>query len=735
METTSFTAISSSSFERKDRTVEDIFDALSVAHFQWDDDDNNNNNNNNEEFDHLLFGCIFLLQRCRVDIEENATQRSNTTTFATTTLDKNGRRRRRRKLTMGQKLKLAESVERGLEDVGCPLPLRAHQIVGLDLEHVFPVVQWLMKRAMAKNHEGTEEDDKWRRTRDGRRFSGSFCRGVNDEFVERDGKKSSLMTSTSTRRIERIQLNNNSVTNSTRTLRRTAESNINRDLEKEGEEKIINGCLMEFGHQVSGKSSLYYYYNRGSGAMAMRAAAAARNRGEKETNRDEGTSIGGGGGGEKEKEKETLNEEEEEEEEEEEVLKREEAKLKRMLSEYLVKNDENDENASSVSSNSVAELLVKMKSEEIANAMHAFGDDFDAASASGASTPFVGLSGAAGKVLRIERATRAVARRLEMEKRKLDAKQEEMDKAELETKQVKEAYENAKNENETVVAKRIELENSVTDPIQKQLVDALANMAKRRASLKKEEALFRKTCKKELKVLKAKVISIDAEREQSGELAKIAETSTQYAKEQEKRDKRIAELAKRSKKNAILSRRLDDVPHSAELAQYETRFRELKNAVTHKLRETKRLFALYNSLAKRSEHAAKEISLLTSVKEQLHLLDTKIGKQSLRDSLRDISSAVSKTADNTEKKKVNEKRAEELFAEDQREHIEKRKEYLRLTKEFKDLCKREERCVRRLEEEEEEENGDGRETTNDIFTRSSSSNDSDTSSSDDNNTD
>ena len=724
METTSFTISSS---ERKDRTVEDIFDALSVAHFQWDD----NNNNNEDSFDHLLFGCIFLLQRCRVDIEENATQRSNNTTTATTTTsDKNGRRRRRRKLTMGQKLKLAESVERGLEDVGCPLPLRAHQIVGLDSEHVFPVVQWLTKRAMAKNHEGTEEDDEWRRTRDGRRFSGSFCRGVNDEFVERDGKKSSLMTSTSTRRVERIQLNNNSVTNSTRTLRRTAESNVNRDLEKEGEEKIINGCLMEFGHQVSGKSSLYYYYNRGSGAMAMRAAAAARNRGEKETNRDEGTSIGGGGGGGggEEKEEEALNEEE--------LLKREEAKLKRMLSEYLVKNDENDENASSVSSNSVAELLVKMKSEEIANAMHAFGDDFDAASASGASTPFVGLSGAAGKVLRIERATRAVARRLEMEKRKLDAKQEEMDKAELETKQVKEAYENAKNENETVVAKRIELENSVTDPIQKQLVDALANMAKRRASLKKEEALFRKTCKKELKVLKAKVTSIDAEREQSGELAKIAETSTQYAKEQEKRDKRIAELAKRSKKNAILSRRLDDVPHSAELAQYETRFRELKNAVTHKLRETKRQFALYNSLAKRSEHAAKEISLLTSVKEQLHLLDTKIGKQSLRDSLRDISSAVSKTADNTEKKKINEKRAEELLAEDQREHIEKRKEYLKLTKEFKDLCKREERCLRSLEEEEEEEeNGDGRETTNDIFTRSSSSNDSDTSSSDDDNTD
>ena len=100
-----------------------------------------------------------------------------------------------------------------------------------------------------------------------------------------------------------------------------------------------------------------------------------------------------------------------------------------------------------------------------------------------------------------------------------------MDEAELETKRAKDAYENARKENETVIAKRVELEKSVTDPAQKQLVDALANMARRRASLKKEEALFRKTCKKELKVLKAKVTSIEEEREQTGELAKIAETS------------------------------------------------------------------------------------------------------------------------------------------------------------------------------------------------------------------
>ncbi|CAL6444512.1 unnamed protein product [Bathycoccus prasinos] len=598
--------------DQEERTLEDVFDLLSIgSHFQWTNE--SNNAKKNTRFDHLLFGFVFLLQRCRWDVGMKIKKSKI----------KRGKEEEKT-MTMGEKLKLCEEVERGIGELGCPLPLRAHQICGLDSEKVFPVVQWLTKRAMVLAGEKVvvkeEEEGEWERGGGGslfgktRRQSGRIRRS----------------------RLQSLLLRESVTKNNTRTFRRAAESNVNRELEREGEEKIRNGCLMEFGHRVNGKSRLYDARGGGSSMMATRAAAAAavaKNRGEEKKDGFGSTTMTA------EEEDAVLSEEE--------LAQREEAKLKRMLSEYLVKNDENDENASNVSSNSVAELLVKMKGWEIAKAMNALGDDFDTSgggNVNGASMSFAGLS--------------------------------EMDEAELETKQAKDAYENARKENETIIAKRVELEKSVTDPAQKQLVDALANMARRRASLKKEEASFRKTCKKELKVLKAKVTSIEEEREQTGELAKIAETSAQYAKEKEKRDKRVNELAKRSKKNAILSRRLDDVPHSAELAQYETRFRELKNAVTRKLRETKRQFALYNSLAKRSEHAAKEISLLTSVKEQLHLLDTKIGKESLRDSLRDISSAVSKTADNAERKKMNEKRAEELLAEDQREHIEKRKEFV-----------------------------------------------------------
>ena len=59
-----------------------------------------------------------------------------------------------------------------------------------------------------------------------------------------------------------------------------------------------------------------------------------------------------------------------------------------------------------------------MKGEEIAKALSEFGES----TSSSFTMHFTGLSGAAGKILRIERATRAVAKRLELEKIKLDEK-------------------------------------------------------------------------------------------------------------------------------------------------------------------------------------------------------------------------------------------------------------------------------------------------------------------------
>ncbi len=49
--------------------------------------------------------------------------------------------------TIGQKIKIGETIERALRRMKCRIPLQAHQIQGLDYAAIFPVVQWLVKQA------------------------------------------------------------------------------------------------------------------------------------------------------------------------------------------------------------------------------------------------------------------------------------------------------------------------------------------------------------------------------------------------------------------------------------------------------------------------------------------------------------------------------------------------------------------------------------------------------------
>ncbi|CAM6126110.1 unnamed protein product [Calypogeia fissa] len=51
--------------------------------------------------------------------------------------------------TLYYKIKVGESIEEALQRMGCPHPLQAHQIQGLDYQAVLPVVQWLVKRVLA----------------------------------------------------------------------------------------------------------------------------------------------------------------------------------------------------------------------------------------------------------------------------------------------------------------------------------------------------------------------------------------------------------------------------------------------------------------------------------------------------------------------------------------------------------------------------------------------------------
>lgn len=58
--------------------------------------------------------------------------------------------------TIGQKIKISESVIRAIVKMRCALPLQAHQIQGQDYVNIFPVVQWLVKKSI-EAREGTAD--------------------------------------------------------------------------------------------------------------------------------------------------------------------------------------------------------------------------------------------------------------------------------------------------------------------------------------------------------------------------------------------------------------------------------------------------------------------------------------------------------------------------------------------------------------------------------------------------
>lgn len=48
--------------------------------------------------------------------------------------------------TIGQKIKISDAITKSLLRFKCPHALQSHQIQGLDLEKIFPVIQWLVKK-------------------------------------------------------------------------------------------------------------------------------------------------------------------------------------------------------------------------------------------------------------------------------------------------------------------------------------------------------------------------------------------------------------------------------------------------------------------------------------------------------------------------------------------------------------------------------------------------------------
>ncbi|KAI8788977.1 coiled-coil domain-containing protein 93 [Biomphalaria glabrata] len=158
-------------------------------------------------FDKVVGGMTWCITTCNFDVDVDLLFQENS--------------------TIGQKIALTESIVAVLPRMKCPHRIEPHQIQGLDFIHIFPVVQWLVKKAI----ETREEMGDYIRSFSISQFNKSH-KMPEDELFEK-GKEKSLETLSNVKDVYKPQ----------RKYRR-------HDVDKlKDEETRVQSTLLEYGRQ------------------------------------------------------------------------------------------------------------------------------------------------------------------------------------------------------------------------------------------------------------------------------------------------------------------------------------------------------------------------------------------------------------------------------------------------------------------------------------------------------
>uniref|UniRef100_A0A8C9DQY2 Coiled-coil domain-containing protein 93 n=1 Tax=Prolemur simus TaxID=1328070 RepID=A0A8C9DQY2_PROSS len=121
-------------------------------------------------FDKVVGGMTWCITTCNFDVDVDLLFQENS--------------------TIGQKIALSEKIVSVLPRMKCPHQLEPHQIQGMDFIHIFPVVQWLVKRAI----ETKEEMGDYIRSYSISQFQKTYSLPEDDDFIKRKEKAIKTVT-------------------------------------------------------------------------------------------------------------------------------------------------------------------------------------------------------------------------------------------------------------------------------------------------------------------------------------------------------------------------------------------------------------------------------------------------------------------------------------------------------------------------------------------------------------
>jgi hypothetical protein len=226
-------------------------------------------------------------------------------------------------------------------------------------------------------------------------------------------------------------------------------------------------------------------------------------------------------------------------------------------------------------------------------------------------------------------------------------------------------------------------------------------------ALKGQEATFKASCLAQRELLLQRMAKL-TDASSSPEMARLVELEASHSAELAKLSRLRANLAQSNQAVARVQRAIDDVPTRAELLQFERRFVELYQLVNEKLSETKKFYALYNTLREVWEYTGNEKSLLESIIGQYPMASkTKQGKEQFVSNMEGVVGGVRRQSEAKTAELEREKKARDDLLKAHAALMEKQRSYFRAVKGFQEECLKNEKLTQLIEAQDGAGGGEG----------------------------
>ncbi|KAL3056807.1 hypothetical protein OYC64_019310 [Pagothenia borchgrevinki] len=571
-------------------------------------------------FDKVVGGMTWCITTCNFDIDVDLLFQENS--------------------TIGQKISLTEKIVSVLPKMKCPHCLEPHQIQGLDFIHIFPVIQWLVKRAI----ETREEMGDSVRAYSICQFQKSHSLPEDEEFLQRKDKAVSAL------------LKVLEVYKPQRKYRRQRDAG-----ELQEEESRVHSTLLEYGRKSHfllrygfSKQSKQDMVDDRKAPLAPGSQAAPSGMAEVS--------------------------------EEEDLQAAEEIRINTLMTSMAaMANEEGKLTASAVGQ------IVGMQSEEIKQMASEYAEKQSELTSEERSERYGPLQQHRRAVASLNKQIQHRTKQLEELKAKHAEVKTGCDDAKRNLVEATECSEKLDRELKSLAELEEQADSSSLEKLR-----ALVTMNE---NLKQQEQEFRTHCREEMARLQQNIEDLKmASGQDTGEEKERNQLiDKQYNTDREKLQKIRLLMARRNREIAILQRNIDEVPSRAELTQYQKRFIELYSQVSATHKETKQFFTLYNTLDDKKVYLEKEVNLLNSIHDNFHqAMSSSAAKEQFLRQMEQIVEGIKQNRIKMEKKKQENKMRRDQLNDEYLELLDKQRLYFKTVKDFKEECRKNEMLLSKL---------------------------------------